>query len=419
MPSINHLYNHFKTYGGKHRSLYNFSFLILFWAIFDGIISFVTPIFLVDRGFSLTEMGIILGSSAVAGALFDFILCKVLKKANYRRIFLVAFIVAATYPFIFWHAQIFWLYMVAMAIWGLYYDLINMAKFDFVGRYTEETEHASSFGVIQVFLTFGYMIAPLIAGLAIGEKLNWTPFAVALIFLTMAFIFFVMLWLLRKKDAEPSIASTKPLNVLVEASLWQKIGKIILPVLILTLFLNILDSFFWTIGPIFGESFKNFQAFAGLFLTIYSFPILIMGWFVGKITARFGKKRTAFYSFFIGSLILALIPLTTGPVMALVIIGLSSFFTALSWPAINGVYADYIGEAPIYSKEIMSIEDFFANSGFIVGHIISGFLADQLGYGNSFLAMGLIGALLAIILMIFSPRKIKMPNVSPKVLLAQ
>nr|HPI67557.1 MFS transporter [bacterium] len=398
MPTISHIFQHVRQYGLKHKPLYALSFMVLFWSIFDGIISYVTPLVIVEHGLSKTVMGIIYGSSSVAGALFDFLLCRFFKDTHFRRVYLIMFVICFFYPFILWQASVWWLYLIAMALWGIYYDLHNFGDFDFVSRQSREEEHASSFGVIQAFRSAGYMIAPLLAGLVIGtwlEKLDIRPFMLALIFLGIAFIFYLVLVRLTRNERVDFEIKRKQkvanIDIIREIKIWKKIVILCLPVLILIMMLNVLDAFFWTIGPLIAEGITSLEGFNGLFMVAYSLPVLLIGWFIGLVTRRLGKKKTAFLSFLLGSLILSTFTLFTSPYYLIVIILLASFFFALAWPAINGAFADYIAEAPEVGKDIEGVEDLFTNIGYIIGPIIAGVLADVFGNESAFSIFGLVG----------------------------
>ncbi|HZZ98921.1 MAG TPA: MFS transporter, partial [Candidatus Saccharimonadia bacterium] len=285
----------------KSKSLYTLCMMLFFWAMFDGVVSYIVPLTISQGGLSNTMLGLILGSSSIAGAAFDFFLCKFLSNTHFRRVYLLMFILCGVFPFLLAHGSSVWLFLLAMAIWGFYYDLMSFASFDYVGRKADEGHHTSTFGAMNVFKALGYMIAPLIAGLAIGESdtIGWQPFALIGTFLGISFLFYLLMVGVTKKDGPEFMQNVvcRRLNVLVEVHLWRKIGKVLIPILLMTMFFNIFDSFFWTLGPLLTESYKQLHPFNGLFLSAYTFPTLFMGLFVGKLTSRFGKKRTAFVSF--------------------------------------------------------------------------------------------------------------------------
>jgi len=293
-----------------------------------------------------------------------------------------------------------------MAFWGLYYDLFNFANFDFVSRYRNE-KHSTSFGIISVFKNLGYALAPLIAGLAIIEYVGWKPFMLAFIFAVIALIlFFTLIFSIHNdelgRDKEKGCTKS---NIFTELRYWKKIGIYIWPLLAMSALITMSEAFFWTIGPIFSESFL-FDQFNGLFFAAYTIPPLITGWIVGNISERMGKKKTAYLSFMAGSILLAGLAFTRNPYILIIIIFIASIFLSISWPSINGAYADYVFESSGVEKEIEGIEGFFSNIGFIIGPPLAGFLADYIGNIEAFAVFGIIASLAAFILMTFTPRQI-------------
>ena len=187
--------------------------------------------------------------------------------------------------------------------------------------------------------------------------------------------------------------------------LWKKIGRLISPILFLTFFLFFTEAFFWTLAPLYAET-ANLKAFGGLFLTAYTLPALLVGWFVGSLTKRFGKKRTAFVGVLIGSLILSSFAFLPDSIVSIVAVFLASVFISLSLPAINSAYADYISEAPQVEGEIEGLEDFAFNIGYMAGPVSAGILADVFSIPAAFSILGVMGAILALILLAVTPRNI-------------
>ncbi|MFA7253282.1 MAG: MFS transporter [Patescibacteria group bacterium] len=405
MATLRHLYVHVKNYGFGSNGLFLLGMLILFWAIFDGIISYIAPIIITQNGISKSMMGLIIGSSSVAGALFDFLMCRIFKSTYYRRMFLIMFGLCFIFPLFLWQAKIMSLYLIAMAIWGIYYDLSNFGKFDFITRNIKKDQNTSSFGVIQVFYSLGYLIAPLLATVVIGETIDWKPFAMAWVFIIISFIFFLLLiGLKRKERGEGSVC--RKANFFAEFHLWGKIGRILWPVLILTFIINVIDAFFWTIGPLLAESLRDIAPFGGLLMFAYSFPALIVGWLTGIFTGKYGKKKVAFYCLLFGSIVLLPLFLVESAFLVIAIVLLSSFLLSFTWPSINGAYADYMEEAKNVEKEIEGIEDFCANLGYIVGPILAGVLSDTTSENGAFSILAAFCVLVALFLLKVTPRNI-------------
>jgi MFS family permease len=408
MRSLDKLVNYVKIYGFKHRHIYAAAFMLFFFAIFDGIFSFITPIYIVQKGISEGMMGIIIGTSSIAGLIFDVLLCRVLRDVRYRTIYVLLFIICLIYPLILWASSTAFLFIIAMVLWGVYYDLLGIGNLDFVSHTSSKKEYSDNFGVLNVFFTLGYLVAPLITGFLIIEFVDYKPFLAAFVFLILALASFIVLMIIYRngKHYHEKVKQINTGGIIKELTLWRKIGNFILPVLIVSFMLNIIDAIYWTIGPLLSESMTFLGDLGGLFMMVYIFPPLIVGWFVGRVTARLGKKRTAFISMFIGSVFLVLFFIFDTPVLLVLLSFLSSFCTSFTSPAIAGAYADYINENPQLEKEISAMHDSFVNIGYIIGPVIAGFSGQYLGYINTFALLGVLGVIMTLILIKVTPKQI-------------
>lgn len=410
MPTIQHLVQYVNNYKEKTQPIYLLGLMLLFWALYDGIISFLTPIAITNHGISETLMGIIIGTASISGALFNFFLCRIFKDTNYKRLFLYMFAICLVYPLILFQANSIFIYLIAMALWGIYYDLRNIANFDYINQTSNKKEYANQFNLLMIFTAVGYLLAPLFVGALIADTFDWRPYALSWMFAVMGFFFFLLLLSVSKKQKKESEACepTSSRTVRMEAHLWNQIGGIIFPVLLLTFFLNFFSAFFWTIGPIFAASLKELHPFNGLFMAAYTLPSLLVGWSVGSFTRRFGKKKTSFVSLIIGSSVLFFILFLSNPFLLILDIFVSSFFLSIAWPSVSGVYADYISETPTYEKEIEGLEGFFTNLGYLFGPMLAGFLAESFGKIYAFSFLGIFGVCLGVLLMMISPHKINL-----------
>lgn len=401
-----HAVNHIRTYGKRHTALYTVAITFFFFRIFDGILTYALPLLVTEQGYSKTEMGLVIGSSSLAGAVFDILLSRILKKTSYRKLFFFVFVLASGYLFLLYNATHLLIFVLAMALWGLYFDLMNFGTFNFIATTAKEHEHTSSFGVMSVFVNLGYLLAPIISGLVILDKVGDRTFILALMFLAMSFVYF--LTIPKVKQKAQIVVSKK--SFLTEIRSWKSLSSFLTPVLIMTFTLNMTDAFFWTIGPIVSEGISKIHPFGGLLLTLYSLPGLLVGWFVGRITNRFGKKRTAIVAIFAGSATLTTVSLVGLSPSILFIIFISSLLSAIAWPALNGAYADYISEAPRSEPEIEGVSDFSYNAAYVVGPVLAGFLSDHIGDVNTLAFSGIFGMIAAVVLFKITPKHITVPK---------
>lgn len=396
----------------KRRPLFIFCLIIFFFVLFDGIIYYTAPIIITESGISDTVMGFIIASSSIAGAIFDLILCRFFKNPNFRRLMLAMFILATIYPIVIYHSKtVFW-FVVAMALWGFYYDLFNLSKFDFVSRIFGPKENASGFGVMAVFESLGYLIAPIVAVFLIGLFLAKKVALTSLFPLFLSVLFFLVLLSFVKNHKNvfrPDGDYMVKRSFYHEIILWFKLSKKMLPVLVVSFLLNVTHAFFWTIGPLFSSSYGFL---GGLFLFVYGLPWLLTGWFVGKITRYIGKKMSAIISLFLGSLTLFSFFFLKNFILVLPLTFIAAIFISFVWPSINSAYTDYISESPVIGEDIEAVQDYFTNMGYIIGPAAAGILSDRVGHLNTFATLGLVGVIAAIFLFIFTPKQIDVTNIS-------
>jgi DHA1 family multidrug resistance protein-like MFS transporter len=375
--------------------------------MFDGAMSYFVPIVFSEAGHSNTVIGLIIGTSSLVGACFDFIICKFFKNVSFRRIFLLMFILSAFFPLILWQFKTVPMFILAMALWGIYYDFYGFGVFDFVGRYVKSKMHATTFGIVEIAISIGYFLGPLIAGLVVFDVVDFKGFGLAWLFLLISILFFVALLILSRKLKQVNKeVRVRKRSFIVEVGLWKNIGKLLAPVLVLTLYLYIIASSFWTLIPLFGEELDNL-GLGGLLLGATTLPAILMGFFVGDVSKRFGKKRTAIYGLLVGSLLLSLFCLFTNVYALLALLFIASCFFGLAFPSMNGAYADYISESPKYEQEIEALEDFSFNLAYIFGPMIAGFVSDLTNISITFTLFGLVGIFVAIILIKVTPRHIQ------------
>jgi predicted MFS family arabinose efflux permease len=198
----------------------------------------------------------------------------------------------------------------------------------------------------------------------------------------------------------------KKKNFFIEVGLWERIGKKLLPCMTVTFFLFIVEAFFWTLAPLYAEN-SGLGVFGGFFLAAYGLPILIAGLLIGNFVKKYSKTKIAFISLLIGSLILAFFALFSNVYLQIVIVFISALFFGIALPSISGTYSEYIGDVPVVEEEIEALEDFSYNVGYALGPIFAGLLSDIFNIPMAFTILGIVGFVIAVSLLIFTPKKIK------------
>lgn len=388
---------------------------MLFWTLSEGIVSFIVPLKIEETGLSDTMMGIILGTSSIAGAVFDLVAVRLFKDTYYKRIFGAMFALCLIFPLILMQATTPLLFVLAMVVWGVYYDLRNIGSFDYIARTTDHRGNTKSFGIIQVFSSIGWVLGPIIVGFLVGEQVGWESFAAIYVFLALALFFFLILVFSTKKRV---LHEHKGEEKECRRGTWSEIrmmgdvGRVLFPALLVIFCLNFIDAFFWSIGPLFAEEI-GLGGFAGFFMTAWSLPALLLGWWAGEFAAEHGKERTAYYSLLIGSLFLIPLFFAASGIAVIAVVFVAASFISVSWPAIQGAFADYINQREDLEKEIEGLEDLYTNLGYVFGPISAGMLADAFGYHTAFGVLGILITLVTIVLIILGKKRIRLAKNAP------
>ena len=393
---------------GINSKLFFAGMMVFFFVIFDGILMYLSPIIMTNAGISESIMGLIIGSSSIAGMLFDFLLCRFLKKTHFRRIFFLMFILAVSFPVFLFGGTTVAIYLAAMAVWGFYYDFFNIGTIDFVERTGDEKQQVSDFGILSSFQGSGYLLAPFLGSLLL---LFFHPGPQMLLMLaipiSISFIFYLIIVFshVAERGDYQGVVRKSPLSFFGEMGLWKKVWSVLFSILLLTLLLNAVDAAIWTFGPLFSEYIGKAHGFSGgIFMTSYALPPILVGWIVGKIARRFGNAHTAEWVIAIGSFMLIFVGFVSSPVFLIALIFAVSVLFSIGWPSIGAVYTEYIEKNAAHRKEIETLQDLFTNFGDTTGPIVGGYMAQYLGFSHSFVALGIIGMIVAIILFMITPR---------------
>lgn len=388
------------------QKLFPVGMMIFFFIVFDGTLMYLAPIVITDAGISESTMGIILGSSSIVGMAFDYFLYRMISHIHYRRIFLLMFAMALSFPMFLMGGNTVIIFLFAMAVWGIYYDLYNIGMMDMVERTSPPKEHAANFGIIKSFDALGYFVTPFFA----STLLVFLDPGIEMFFAIM--IPFLISFALYMNMVFNPIPERSKFDRIKEgvSVFFQKIflgKKISLPMfpLFITLFIYLVDTAVWTFGPIFSEQMgEDNGMLGGIFMIAFALPPVLIGYFVGDVVKRFGSGHTAKAAIGISSLIFFFIGLVSSPLLLIVMIFFASFFLALGIPSVNSIYTGYINKAGHHRKETETIQDFFTNVGCTTGPIIGGYAAECFGLSHAFSALGVLGICVFIFLLVFNSK---------------
>jgi len=328
----------------------------------------------------------------ISKALSNYAVAMLAKKINRKNILLLGWIAGLPVPFLLMYAPS-WNWVIAANILlginqGLAWSATVIMKIDLVGEKNRGlamgiNEFAGYLSVgLAAFLSgsiaahYGYALYPFLPGVL---------FSVAGLFIT---IFFV-------KDTSAfvhaeNLTNNIPLlkNVWKETT-WQNrnIGSVSLNGLVN----NLNDGVMWGLMPLLllqrGLSISNVAIVAALYPIVWGISQL----FTGRLGDHFCKKQLIVQGMLLQAFAIVLMVFSysfTVSIFAAVLVG---FGTAMVYPNFLTVVAE--NSHPIQRAATLSIFRFWRDSGYVIGALLSGVLADYFGIANALLVVAGITAL--------------------------
>ena len=394
---------------GAYSFLLAFSVVVLIITMGDAILSYVVPDFMQQHlDNSATLMGLVLSTSSMVGFAADFLFGKLFANKKFPFFIKWTFIFALAFPLtlILFPANPGY-FIVAMAFWGIYYEMIGFANTQFIISNTPHNTHDFAWGLITIFRSISYTFGPLIAEqlLTRGENI---PFYAAIGFFILGLVGFIIVDRSRKDRVHKLDSTDLQPTYKVEFKVWVILAKRLWALLLFIFVIILVDSAFWSVGAVLSQ--QSTDGSGGLLLFLYGLPQLFVGIIAGRVARPFGKKRAAFITMAISSGLLIIGGLSSDYNLLLVFVFLSSIFSSLTIPEIQGTFSDYDGRLNKTRNSLIGLESSFGNLAYIIGPIIAGVLSDAVGPQKTFGIMGFIALVVSIIAMIVVPRKLKMPR---------
>lgn len=384
--------------------------LVLFFILLgDAILSFWAPNLLQTSLKSATMMGFVMSFSSVVGLGADLVLPQLLRGITVKNliyfavvtgiIFAISLIEANYLPFIA-------LFLFAMAVWGLYYEFLGFAQQQFVADSVPLKTRSGAWGILRVFKDLAYFLGPMIAGwLLIKGQIYPGIFAIFFIF-----VGFIILYFSKKSHERPIEIDVKEVNFVKELEHWAVLFKHVWPILILSIFLGLIDSYFWTIGAVWTEILAKKSFWGSMFLPLYTLPALFIGFIVARLKIYKGKKKLAIKFFFLSGIFLTALGFSNQVFWQLGMVFMSSLALSMVYPLTDGVYSDIVARMGRERKHMIGLSNSTSSIAYIVGPIMAGLTTSFLGESKSFQVLGILVLIVSIILFFVTPKKLKIPQ---------
>ena len=403
----------FPVLSTAEKVMLGYAFVMALYYLGDTTIGYIVPVIMTEHLQSPALMGIVFAASSAIGLVIDLLLPQFLPNKDFRFFAPATFVVALFFPLLFLTLpSSIWSFLLAMAVWGLYYELARFSHFSFIHQTLKPAQHDMGWGVLQAFQSLILLVAPILSISLLNYHENF-PFGASIAFFLIGLAGYVLLrksFNQKKTEVLAENQPKHPTNRFHEIRVWLVFMKKIWPLYLFLLGLTLLDSSFWTMGALLSEELRD-QSFLGNFvITAYIFPSVFMALIARQIARPWGKKKTAFVTAAIGTLILALGGLfVSGSSFVLVILA-ASFFLSISFPEMYAVFEDFVARLNHNGNDMVGLEGSATSLGYVIGPILAGFLSTYIGYQKTLMSFAFIFFVTAIVAFLKVPSKVRLPQ---------
>jgi len=379
------------------RRVILFATLTFFIFLSDAILSFWAPNLMSEKLGSPQLMGIIFSFSSAIGFLADLILPQIIRNTSFTKMLVFACLLGILFAILLmiglnWPLII--IFLLSMAIWGIYYEFLSFADQEFVTGHIPFHLHASAWGIL------GPLLAPIII-LKSEQNLG-----ISAIFMSM--IAFIGIFIFYKNKPTKLVLTVEKINIASEIYKWRALFHTIWPVIILSFMVGVIDSFFWTSGAVLTEKLAIGNFFVGWFLSLYMLPPLFIGLIFIKWNPYQGKKKLAECLFFVSGIFMLLLGFQQNITSILIFVFFASLFISIGYPLIQAVVSDFLGRMGKSKRHLLGFSSSAVSLGYILGPIIAGFISTSVGEKLSFTYLGIFVTIVSLVLIFVTPKKIRL-----------
>lgn len=385
------------------------STVFLFVAMSDALLSYWVPPFLQEKLGSAFLMGIVMSFSSVVGLITDLILPQLIQGWNVRRLVSFAVVVSASFIgslVLGLGAPGIIVFLIAMAIWGVYYEFLGFARQQFIANSTPHDMHASAQALLLTFYSLAYTIGPIIAGVLVLGGDTHVLFAAGML-LTIGV---VLMKILLPKNHTHIDVEIKKINIAAEVGHWKVLFSAVWPIVLMSLMIGLIDSVFWTSGTVLSERLAGESVLGNFLVPAYMLPSLFMGFVVMRMNIVSGKKRLSQISMLVAGALLFLVGFSQNILMLIAVVFISSIFIAFSYPLVEAVYSDVIERMGRKRWHLIGLGSSTASIAYIVGPILAGALSSSFGERSTFAFLGVLTVAVAFLLLVMTPKKLHIPQ---------
>jgi MFS family permease len=386
-----------------------FSLTLFLLRIADGIISFWAPNQIQNILNNSLYMGLVVSFQSVVGLSADLIFPRLLGTTKARYLVLGAILVSASTSLFLFSTTIrpfILIILLTMALWGIYYELLGFANYQFIGSTIPRTMRSGAWAINGVFISLAYFIGPLI-GAEFLDRGYLTTEIIILLFLAGSLI----LLLLHRNSHDGKVQiDLKDVNPVAELKHWLTLSEHIWPAIVISILLGFIESTFWTTGAVWTIKLSQIDRWGALFLPLSQLPAIFLGLIIARWGIYKGKKILCEKFLIVAGIFLAGLALSATVAWQLTMVFLASIAIAICYPLIEGVNSDLVARMGKEKNEVIGLTSSVLNISYIIWPPVAGLIALFVGERLTFSVVGVLTILVAVVLLFITPKKLRLPQ---------
>lgn len=391
------------------NKLLTFCLIIFFIRLADSIIAFWAPNEIQNTLNNSIVMGAIISIQSLVGFLSDLVFPKIFKSVKTRQLLFWAILICAMASFFLCAAAFkpfLAIFIVTMALWGIYYELMNFANFQFMSSVCPGDMRAAGWGFAGVFVNLAYFLGPFIA----TELLSHGIFITQGMIISFLIAALVILALSRNKHEAPSVIDLSIASPFAELRHWATLSRAIWPALAIGLVLGFIDATFYTVGAVWTEKLSLTNPWGVWFLPMYLLPSICLGIPLSRWNIQNGKKKLAEKFLGLSGIFFIFIVANSSVPWQLAMVCLASSALAVCYPLLEGVYTDFLIRMGSEKKEMIGLTGSVVNFSYIIWPVFAGIISSRVGERLTFFWLGVVVFVCSVILLFVTPKKLKLPQ---------
>jgi len=374
----------------------------------DSVLSYWVPPFVQKTLGSALLMGVVLSFSSIVGLSADIVLPQLLQGAGVRKLIMISVFLSLGFGALLllsYRVTSVFVLLLAMGTWGVYYELLNFSRQQFLANNTPHNIHASASAVLFTFRGLAYTIGPLIAGFLLTSSTQ-APIVFALVITVIGGL---ALRISRLGSGGHVNLEIKNVNFVSELKHWKTLFRVVWPMIAMSIFMGIIDSVFWTSGTVFSEKMSG-NIIARFILPAYMLPMVLVGPLLARMNIVSGKKRKAQILYLVSGFLLVLVGFADNLAAVVFFVFASSVMSAAAYPLVDAVYGDMVERLGRQRWHLIGLSSSATSVAYIVGPILSGFVSGIVGEQKTFAVFGIGAVVLSVVLLFTTKRKFTLPQ---------